>query len=105
MKKSYGYNEVMAMKKTLQISLLLLFMCCAGVSLAEQKKGVERITLEKTDVIGSQELPRILSIISWKQTKPMDLPLLHKPLEMSFNPIDEKEFSREISLRQKMKGQ
>ncbi len=95
------------MKKPLPISLLLLLMCSAGtsLSLAEQKKGIERITLEKTDVIGSQELPRILSIISWKQTKPMDLPLLHKQLEMDFNPIDEKEFSREIALRQKMKGQ
>ncbi len=92
------------MKKSLPILLFLLFMCCAGASLAEQEKGIERITLEKTDVIGSQELPRILSIISWKQTKPMDLPLLHKQLEMDFNPIDEKEFSREIVLRQKMKG-
>ncbi len=96
----------MTMKKLpLQISLLLVLICSAGTSLAETKKGIERITLEKTDVIGSQELPRILSIISWKQTTPMDLPLLHKQLEMDFNPIDEKEFSREIALRQKMKGQ
>jgi len=85
--------------------LMLFFASSASFSATQQEKGIERITLQKTDVIGSQELPRIVSIISWKKTKPTDLPLLHKQLKMDFNPIDEKEFSREVAYRQQMKGQ
>ncbi len=95
----------MIKRSTVIIALMLFFVSSASFSAAQQEKGVERITLQKTDVIGSQELPRIVSIISWKKTKPMDLPLLHKQLQMDFNPIDEKEFSREVAYRQQMKGQ
>jgi len=68
----------------------------------EKEHAAKRITLQKTDVIGSQELPRVMSIISWQKTKPIDQPLLHRRNNMAFDPIDEKEFVREITYRQKM---
>ncbi len=84
--------------------MLLLLFFSHGVfgADADTESGVKRITLQKTDVIGSQELPRVVSIMSWKKTKPMDQPLLHKKLEMLFESIDEKEFSREVFYRQQM---
>ncbi len=84
-------------------------ICCvllAGNAIAApgdpHADDAKRITLKKTDVIGSQELPRVVSIISWKKTQPRELPLLHQEGAIAFTPVDKKEFAREVAYRRQM---
>lgn len=87
------------------LSLLLLVISNSAHATSNEDSGIERITLKKTEVIGSQELPRIVSIMSWKKTTPQAIPLLHNALQLNFNPIDQQEFSREILYRRQMQQQ
>ena len=87
---------------SLMLMPLLMVVSTSASATSSTGKGIERITLKKTAVIGSQELPRIISIMSWKKTAPLNVPLLHRKLQMDFNPVDQTEFSREIVYRRQM---
>lgn len=98
--------------KFLMLTLLAAMIIVSPISSAAEPPQLEaqeapasaskRITLKKTDVIGSQELPRVMSIISWKKTQPIDQPLLHKRSKMAFDLIEKKEFVREMGYREQM---
>ena len=92
------------MAKLTTLSLLMLLMLTTAIAQAASSSAnqVERITLQKTEVIGSQELPRIVSIMSWKKSSPLETSLINNGLQMNFNPIDKKEFSREIDYRRQL---
>jgi len=73
------------------LGLLLITSSITMVQAAEEK----RITLEKTEIIGVQELPRIVTIMSWKQTEVINLPFLESQIGAKLKPIDKEEFARE----------
>lgn len=59
---------------------------------------MDELDLGATEVIGNQELPRVLYIVPWKQSEPGDL--MGQPantlLDDVLAPVDRREFTREV---------
>ncbi len=74
--------------------LLITLLLISGNLIAE-----ERLELDGTSIIGSNELPQVLIIVPWKKTgmaktrMPAEMSLVQKTLE----PIDHTVFHREIN--------
>jgi len=70
-----------------------------GVRRRQLNNGVmDEIMLERTEIIGNQELPRVLYIVPWQKSDPGDL--TGKPvntlLDEVLAPIDRSEFIRQV---------
>ncbi len=59
---------------------------------------MDSIQLERTEITGSQELPKVLVIVPWKKAEPGDL--MGKPINSLLDevlaPIDREEFVRQV---------
>ncbi|NOX77160.1 MAG: hypothetical protein GXP17_11250 [Gammaproteobacteria bacterium] len=56
-----------------------------------------KIELDKTEITGARELPKILYVVPWKQTAPDPRPLPMRSLvEELLVPIDMDEFRRQV---------
>lgn len=64
----------------------------------------QRLELESTEIIGIQELPRIVTILSWQRTTPLDLPIIESHLQAELLPLDREEFERAMRYRQVQRG-
>ena len=78
------------MKTALPITLALL----AGSAIAQDRADIDR-----TQIIGNRELPKVLYIVPWK--KPLPATLSGRPvasvLDEALAPIDREVFRREVS--------
>jgi hypothetical protein len=82
------------MKKALVISALL---CLAGAS-AAPAFAQDRADIDRTQIIGNRELPKVLYIVPWKKPMPGDLsgrPLV-SVLDEALAPVDRDVFRRQV---------
>jgi len=65
-----------------------------GAALAEDRANVDR-----TQIIGNRELPKVLYIVPWKQPGPGELAAhpLHSVLDEALAPLDRDVFRREVA--------
>jgi hypothetical protein len=82
--------------KSLAATLLLL----ASAALPAQ----DRADIDRTQIIGNQELPKVLYIVPWK--KPIPGPLAARPrisvLDEALAPIERDEFRRQLHYSQQL---
>jgi hypothetical protein len=75
-------------------SLLAAVMACAAMSAWSQ----DRADIDKTQIIGNRELPKVLYIVPWK--KPIQGELAGKPpasvLDEALAPVDRDVFRRQV---------
>ncbi|MFZ5550477.1 MAG: hypothetical protein ACOZJX_17410 [Pseudomonadota bacterium] len=80
-------------RSLLPITLAIPLALCAAVAQAE-----DRVDLDKTQIIGNRELPKVLYIVPWK--KPLPGELAGRPsvsvLDEVLAPIDRDVFRRRI---------
>ena len=88
------------MLKTILSALAAGLLLAPGFSLAQEESG-EVITLEST-IIGSQEQPKVLYIIPWKQANSLEKieSTLPNAINHSFQHQEYSELQREIKLLQ-----
>jgi len=91
------------MKQTLAPALAMtLLLATAGSSWAQ-----DRADLDKTQVIGNRELPKVLYIVPWK--KPLPGQLSGKPvnsvLDEALAPVDREVFRRQVSYSGQVQAQ
>ena len=74
------------------IAMLLSAGILSGV------QAEERLEMEGTDIIGNQELPKVLYIVPWKPSELPDLsePPLQSLIDDALAPVDREEFRREV---------
>jgi hypothetical protein len=81
------------MKLCFPIRLLGLSLLCAATALAQDKADIDR-----TQIIGNRELPKVLYIMPWK--KPLPIELSGRPpvsvLDEALAPIDRDVFRRQV---------
>lgn len=80
--------------------LALLLLCAVGAASAQEGEG-EVITLEST-IIGSQEQPKVLYIIPWKQANSLEKieSTIPDAISHTFEHQEYSELQREIKLLQ-----
>ena len=87
------------MKQTFMFTLLL---AAAGSAFAQ-----DRADIDKTQVIGNRELPKVLYIVPWK--KPLPGQLSGKPvnsvLDEALAPVDREVFRRQVSYNGQVQAQ
>jgi hypothetical protein len=68
-------------------------MLCCGLACAEDRADIDR-----TQIIGNRELPKVLYIVPWKQPGPGELAghPLHSVLDEALAPLDRDVFRREV---------
>ena len=79
--------------KTLRKTLLLAAALHAGAGLAQDRADIDR-----TQIIGNRELPKVLYIVPWKKPTPGDLsgrPLV-SVLDEAMAPVDRDVFRRQV---------
>jgi hypothetical protein len=82
------------MKHTRIARLWLLSCLVAGSALAQDRADIDR-----TQIIGNRELPKVLMIVPWKKPLPGDLagrPLV-SVLDEALAPVDRDVFRRQVS--------
>jgi hypothetical protein len=81
------------MNLPVQIKLLGLALVCAAPALAQDKADIDR-----TQIIGNRELPKVLYIMPWK--KPLPIELSGRPpvsvMDEALAPIDRDVFRRQV---------
>lgn len=87
--------------RTTIVNLILWFCLLAGqAATAEQ-----RLELESTEIVGVQEMPRIVTVLSWQRTTPLDLPIIESRLQAELPPLDRAEFERALRYRELQRAQ
>jgi hypothetical protein len=79
--------------KTVPVIGLLAALAVAAPALAE-----DRADIDKTNIIGNRELPKVLYIVPWKKPMPEDLsprPMV-SVLDEALSPIDRDVFRRQV---------
>jgi hypothetical protein len=76
-----------------------LLGCAAGAALAQDRADIER-----TQVIGNRELPKVLYIVPWKKPPPGDLSgkPVNSVLDDLMAPIDRDVFRRHVNYDQQL---
>ena len=81
------------MKPLFTIALLLAGLCAAAA------QAQDRVDLDRTQIIGNRELPKVLYIVPWK--KPLPSELSGRPpasvLDEALAPVDRDVFRRQVS--------
>lgn len=76
----------------------LRLACCAAALIAPAAFAQDRADIDRTQIIGSRELPKVLYIVPWK--KPQAGDLAGKPmqsvLDEALAPIDRDVFKRQL---------
>ena len=79
-----------------------------GVSRREGSSGVmDQMDLDRTEITGNQELPKVLYIVPWQKSGPAEL--MGKPvntlLDEVLAPIDRTEFVRQVDYYEDLHGE
>ena len=73
-------------------------MAIAGSIFAVGVSAQDRAEIDRTQIIGNRELPKVLYIVPWKKPAPGDLP--NRPLESVLDealaPVDRDVFRRQV---------
>ena len=73
-------------------------LCCALLVMAGSALAQDRADIDRTQIIGNRELPKVLYIVPWK--KPLPGPLLGRPvqsvLDEALSPVDRAVFRRQV---------
>lgn len=82
-------------------SAALLLWLAAGATLAQDRADIDR-----TQVIGNRELPKVLYIVPWKKPPPGQLSgkPAHSVLDDLMTPIDRDVFRRHLNYDQQLAG-
>jgi len=69
------------------------------VLLAGTAAGEDRANVDRTQIIGNRELPKVLYIVPWKQPGPGELAAhpLHSVLDEALAPLDRDVFRRQVA--------
>ena len=91
---------MMSRRKTVFHNMLFatVILFCSS-TLAEQ-----RLDMEGTAIIGNKELPKLLYIVPWKSSEPVELstPAFNSVLDEPFQTVDRSTFKREIEFYNKL---
>ncbi|MBN4079547.1 hypothetical protein JYT26_02790 [Beggiatoa alba] len=80
------------LKSGMMMVLLLSMLACLSPLLAETK-----LELEATEITGARELPKVLYIVPWKNTKPDSRSLpMRSLIDEILSPIDIDVFRRQV---------
>ena len=85
------------MNKSLRLKRASVTLCLAA--LAAPLYAQDRADIDKTQIIGNRELPKVLYIMPWKKPLPGDLsgrPLL-SVLDEALAPVDRDVFRRQVN--------
>jgi hypothetical protein len=81
-----------------QAGALRATMAVAGTLAAGAALAQDRADIDRTQIIGSRELPKVLYIVPWKKPTPADLS--NRPLESVLDealaPVDRDVFRRQV---------
>lgn len=74
-------------------------LAAAGAMSALGAHAQDRADLDRTQIIGSRELPKVLYIVPWKKPSPTDMSPrpLQSVLDEALAPIDRDVFRRQVS--------
>lgn len=89
------------MKKNLSQLLLAAFACFAA-AVAVPAQAQERIQMEGTEIVGSQELPRVLYIVPWQEAERFEIeaPPITSIIERPLVPLERAAFRRKVYYHQ-----
>ena len=82
--------------------------CCAavmwGMGLAATAQAQDRADIDRTQIIGNRELPKVLYIVPWKKPPPGDLSgkPVNSVLDDLMAPIDRDVFRRHVNYDQQL---
>lgn len=81
------------MKKIPQLAAVL------SVALASTAHAEDRALIDRTQIIGNRELPKVLYIVPWKKPSAADLPgrPLQSVLDEALAPVDRDVFRRQVN--------
>ncbi|HEU0201552.1 MAG TPA: hypothetical protein VFR86_14095 [Burkholderiaceae bacterium] len=70
-----------------------------GVALAGAAHAEDRAVIDRTQIIGNRELPKVLYIVPWKKPSAADLPgrPLQSVLDEALAPVDRDVFRRQLN--------
>ena len=73
-------------------------MLAAGVLFAGGAAAQDRADIDRTQIIGNRELPKVLYIVPWKKPAPADLSSrpLESVLDEALAPVDRDVFRRQV---------
>jgi hypothetical protein len=80
------------------MKLMTLLLILAGMLLYASVFAQDRADIDRTQIIGNRELPKVLIIVPWKKPLPGDLsgrPLV-SVLDEALAPVDRDVFRREL---------
>ncbi len=80
------------------MKLTTLMLIAAGLLVCATAFAQDRADIDRTQIIGNRELPKVLIIVPWKKPLPGDLsgrPLV-SVLDEALSPVDRDVFRREV---------
>jgi hypothetical protein len=92
----HNHNEQCSIKLLVPAIIILLacLLCAANSTQAE-----ERLEMDVTAIIGSTELPKLIHILPWQRTKPVEgMQAFTSIIEQEFATIRRDTFRREIEI-------
>jgi hypothetical protein len=74
--------------------LAMLFVCAGGSAFSQDRADIDR-----TQIIGNRELPKVLYIVPWKKPLPGELAgrPLQSVLDEALSPVDRDVFRRQVN--------
>lgn len=77
---------------------LLVLLLAAGVAGAAEPAARDRLELESTSIRGNQELPRVMSIVPWKEAALVEVggKPVNSLIDEVLAPVDREVFLRQI---------
>ena len=82
--------------------ILVAAFVCFATSIATLAQAQGRIQMEGTEIIGSQELPRVLYIVPWQAARrfEIDSPSITSIIERRLMPLERAAFRRKVHYHQ-----
>jgi hypothetical protein len=89
MKQRFFWHRTAAVRAT---------MCAIGSALAFAAAAEDKADIDRTQIIGNRELPKVLYIVPWKKPAPADLSSrpLESVLDEALAPVDRDVFRRQV---------
>ncbi len=75
-----------------------LLMACTSLLLCSATVAQDRADIDRTQIIGNRELPKVLTIVPWKKPLPGTLAgrPVHSVLDEALAPVDREVFRRQV---------
>ena len=78
--------------------ILIAMLLCFAASISTPGLAQQRIEMEGTEIVGSQELPRVLYIVPWQTAErfEIDSPPIASIIERRLTPLERAAFRRTV---------